>query len=121
MKLTSTPRARRKRRANNSEAVSAELADNGAVPTRPVDPDAPRWTRLPRPGESLRGLSRSFIYQLCALGKVRSIVVRGEIRGRSRKSDRGVRLLCIRSLDAYLSSIAAEQWTPAEPTAENAA
>ena len=119
-KHADTPRARLSRGATGSDAPAKRDAHTQTAPAhtgcagegpaaRAVDPDAPQWARLPRPRETLRGLTRSFLWQLCDAGRVRSIVVRGQIRGRVRKSDRGCRLICLRSLDAYLAGLAAEQ------------
>ena len=78
----------------------------------PCDKDS-EWVRLPRPGTTLRGFSRSFLFQLCKAGTLESIVIQGPQSGegnaRARKSSRGVRLLLLSSLDGFLAKQRSEQ------------
>lgn len=85
--------------------------------------DQSQWARMPREGFTLRGLGRSFLYQLCKAGQVRSIVLEGPTiaaRGRlpKRKSKRGVRLVHLPSLDAYLAEQLAAQSQPIASSAD---
>ena len=62
-----------------------------------------RWVRLPRPGSRFYGMCRSTLDHLCMNGTVRSVVLRkpGAIRG--------IRLMYLPSLDAYLNQLESEQ------------
>ncbi len=75
---------------------------------RPCDSESD-WVRLPRPGCSLRGLSRSFLFQLCKAGTVESIVIQGPRKIGERKSARGIRLILLASLDGFLAEKRKEQ------------
>ena len=83
--------------------------DESAAGGTPSDPEG-KWVRLPRPGFTLRGFSRSFLFQLCAAGTVQSIVIQGPTatglkrRARKAKTGRGVRLIYLPSLDAFLAA-----------------
>jgi hypothetical protein len=68
----------------------------------PVERDE-NWVRLPRPKERLCGLTRSYLYQLCASGLVRSISIRRP------HHKRGVRLIYRPSIHAFLAKLDAEQ------------
>lgn len=64
----------------------------------------PEWARPPRDGEHLEGLTRSYIYKLMDEGKVQSISL---LQPGKKK---GCRLICLRSLRAFLSRVAEEQF-----------
>jgi len=68
----------------------------------PVEQDE-SWTRLPRPGQRLCGLTRSHIYSLIARGLIRSVSIRQP------HHKRGVRLVFRPSLHAFLAKLDAEQ------------
>ena len=68
---------------------------------RAVDPDS-KWVRLPKDRETLRGFSRSYLYQLCVRKLVKSVVVTYENR-------RGCRLIYLPSIDEFLEKLNAEQ------------
>jgi hypothetical protein len=72
--------------------------------------EAPRpiWARLPKRGELLEGLSRSFIYKLIAAGKIRSISLAEP------GAKRGCRLIDLESLRSYIAGLAMEQEGGAE-------
>ena len=80
----------------------------------PCDSDS-KWVRLPRAGCTLRGFSRSFLFQLCKAGMVESVVIQGApitaVGGaqRLRKSCRGIRLVLLSSLDEFLAKQQREQ------------
>ncbi len=81
--------------------------NKNSEPAVPANTDKDDWVRLPRPPGTLRGLSRSFLFQLCAAGKIRSMVLNSPpAKGCrvKRKTKRGVRLLQLSSLDAYLDA-----------------
>ena len=62
-----------------------------------------QWARLPKTGRHLEGLSRAYLYRLIENGKVQSISL---VTPGSRK---GVRLVNILSLRAFLSGEASKQ------------
>ena len=64
----------------------------------PAECDAD-WVRLPKPGQSLCGMTRSYLYQLCASGKIRSVTIRQP------HNTRGVRLIYRPSIHAFLASL----------------
>lgn len=61
----------------------------------------PEFCRLPRPGEKcqLSGLNRTTLFALCKTGKIRSKVLRRV------GATRGIRLLVVESLLAYLHGL----------------
>jgi hypothetical protein len=54
---------------------------------------------MPKPKERLRGLSRTTLLELAYAGRIKCAVIR---KGQSRK---GIRLINLASLDAYLESL----------------
>lgn len=62
-----------------------------------------KWARMPKAGETLRALSRSYLYCLVDQDLIESI----SLRQPGKK--RGVRLIHLPSLDAYLERQLAEQ------------
>jgi hypothetical protein len=54
---------------------------------------------MPKPKERLRGLSRTTLLELANAGRIKCAVIR---KGQSRK---GIRLINLASLDAYLESL----------------
>jgi len=60
-------------------------------------PIQPEWARIP---DAIRfsGIGRSRLYQLIDEGKIRSVCLR------ERKKSRGIRLIHLPALDAYISS-----------------
>lgn len=70
--------------------------------TTPVGQDAD-WVRLPKPGQSLCGMTRSYLYQLCAKGAIRSVTIRAP------HNTRGVRLIYRPSIHAFLTALDREQ------------
>jgi len=65
----------------------------------PEDMKRDNWARMPQPGNRLEGLSRGTLIELGAAKKIRSVVLRkpGAIRG--------IRLVYLPSLHAYLESL----------------
>lgn len=61
------------------------------------------WVRVPKPGQSLFGLTRSHLYQLAAAGSIRTLAIR------TPGKKRGVRLLFLPSVQAYIAALDAEQ------------
>ena len=103
MTTNQTARARRK----SAPGTAAAPVTSGpplataprAVPTAtPVEHDAD-WVRLPKPGQSLCGMTRSYLYQLCAKGTIRSVTIRQP------HNTRGVRLIYRPSIHAFLASL----------------
>jgi hypothetical protein len=88
--------------AMNALSIGTELAK----PTQAYVFNIGRWVRLPKGKESLCGLRRGTIYQLCLVGKIRSIKL-SNVAGKQQK--RGIRLLYLPSLYAYLDKLADEQ------------
>ncbi len=106
MTTQQTARTRRKS-APGHYAASITSGDPGKVPTVartavPVEQDSD-WVRLPKPGCSLCGMTRSYLYQLCASGKIRSVTIR------QKNNARGVRLVFRPSIDAFLAELDLEQ------------
>ena len=117
------PRDGHKNAATTHGAASAKSSSfwkNDAAPGTAIDANS-EWVRLPKAGFTLRGFSRSFLYQLCEAGTVQSIVIQGPpLRGRdgkprTRKTSRGCRLLHLPSLDAYLAEQLREQTAAMKP------
>jgi hypothetical protein len=98
---------------------------SGATGGVPCDSDS-KWVRLPRAGSTLRGFSRSFLFQLCKAGLVESVMIQGPPRGaaggaeRSHKTTRGVRLILLSSLDDFLAQQQQEQAAARETKAPGA-
>ena len=61
------------------------------------------WTRLPKPGQFLCGLTRSHIYQLAARGLIRTVSIRQP------HHKRGIRLIYKPSIAALIAKLDAEQ------------
>lgn len=61
------------------------------------------WARMPKGGSHVRGLGRSYLYDLDARGEIRTIALRKP------GATKGVRLIYLPSLDAFLARAAAEQ------------
>jgi hypothetical protein len=70
--------------------------------TTPIENDE-NWVRLPKPGQWLCGLTRSYIYSLIARGLIRSVSIRQP------HHKRGVRLVFRPSLHAFLAKLDVEQ------------
>jgi hypothetical protein len=70
-----------------------------------ADPESEIWVRMPANREKLEGLSRATLYKL--INDARSGIVTISLREPGAK--RGVRLLGLKSLRAFLSRVAAEQ------------
>ena len=103
MQTTKTARARRKSAPGKAAAPVTSgppvAPEPRAVPTgTPVEQDGD-WVRLPKPGHSLCGMTRSYLYQLCASGKIRSVTIRQP------HNTRGVRLIYKPSILAMLASL----------------
>ena len=64
------------------------------------------WARMPANHERLEGLSRGTLYQLIGKGLVRSVSLRAP------GAERGIRLIGLCSLRAYLERLASEQNAP---------
>lgn len=114
MKIRSSLRARQIKGA--PVPVDAPAQSVPSIPSAPGGLPCDReseWVRLPRAGCTLRGFSRSFLFQLCKAGTVESIVIQGGKaigEGRApRKSSRGVRLVLLSSLDGFLAQQRREQ------------
>lgn len=86
--------------ARGNLAIPTNTGEN--ITTTPIAQDTD-WVRLPKPGQSLCGMTRSYLYQLCARGTIRSITIRQP------QNQRGVRLIYKPSLLAFLASLDAEQ------------
>ena len=67
-----------------------------------------KWARMPANHGRLEGLSRGTLYQLIGKGLVMSVSLRGP------GAERGIRLVGLCSLRAYLARLAAEQNGPRE-------
>jgi hypothetical protein len=97
-------RARQEKSAPGKQAAPVFSGPIIAPEPRAVQTSTPieqdnLWVRLPKPGQTLRALTRSYLYQLCANGKIRSITIRAP------HNKRGVRLVFLPSLDAWLASL----------------
>jgi hypothetical protein len=67
--------------------------------TYPTDANrADDWVRLPKPKERFYGLSRTTLLELCEAGDVKSTLLR------KRHAMRGIRLLYLPSLRAFLEN-----------------
>ena len=103
LKNPPTARVRRTKSATGKEAApvlsgSIVPPPSAALTATPIEQDN-LWVRLPKPGQTLRALTRSYLYQLCAKNAIRSITIRAP------QNKRGVRLLFLPSLDAWLASL----------------
>lgn len=70
-------------------------------------PFVPDWARPPKNGQHLEGLSRSYIYRLIESGSVNSISLT------TPGAKKGVRLISVVSLRAWIAAQAAAQEAPA--------
>lgn len=76
--------------------------------TVPIEQDSD-WVRLPKPGHTLCGLGRTYLFQLTKRGKIKSVALREPGKAR------GVRLLYKPSILAFIEGQSAIQnATPAE-------
>ena len=112
MTSNQTARARRKSAPGNAAAPAtsgplAAIAPRPVLTTTPVEHDSD-WVRLPKPGQTLCGMTRSYLYQLCARGKIRSVTIRQP------QNTRGVRLIYRPSIHAFLASLDLAQNGPQE-------
>lgn len=103
MKIKTHTKARDSQNIAMGTAASATSGEinkppTGAVTTTPIDHDD-AWTRLPKPGQMLCGMTRSFLYQLCAKGAIRSVTIRQP------QNTRGIRLVYRPSIHAYLKQL----------------
>jgi hypothetical protein len=103
MNAKTTARARRKSAPGKTAAPvksgTPVATESRPVPTAtPVEHDAD-WVRLPKPGQTLCGMTRSYLYQLCAKGTIRSVTIRQP------HNTRGVRLIYRPSIHAFLASL----------------
>lgn len=55
------------------------------------------WLRLPKAGQTLYGMTRTFLYVLCKQGKIRSVSLKQP------HNQRGIRLLWKPSIEAFLA------------------
>lgn len=78
---------------------SASIALDDSLPANDSD-----WVRAPKPGETLCGLKRATIYQLCASKKIRWVALKA-----TPSAKRGVRLIFKPSLHAFLAELEREQ------------
>ena len=103
MKSTATTRAAKKSAPGTAAApvTSGPPVAPGprTVPTATPGACDADWVRLPKPGQMLCGMTRSYLYQLCAKGTIRSVTIRRP------RSTRGVRLVFRPSIHAFLASL----------------
>ena len=83
-----------------SAPEKAALAFSGPIPSNLPTPAgmADDWLRMPKPGTHLYGFTRSFFYQLAAVGLIRTMAIR--VPGKTR----GVRLIHRPTLEAFLAA-----------------
>jgi hypothetical protein len=98
-----TARARRKSALGNTAApvisgLCVATESRPVLTATPIEHDAD-WVRLPKPGQTLCGMTRSYLYQLCAKGLIRSVTIRQP------QNTRGVRLIYRPSIRAFLASL----------------
>ena len=105
MASKTNPTARARRKSAPGKAAAPMTSGPPVAPEpravsceTPVGQDAD-WVRLPKPGCSLCGMTRSYLYQLCASGKIRSVTIRQP------HNTRGVRLIYRPSIHAFLASL----------------
>lgn len=103
MKTKTTARARQKSAPGHLAAPEFSGSQLPPEPRHvatatPGEHDAD-WVRLPKPGQSLCGMTRSYLYQLCAKGAIRSVTIRAP------HNTRGVRLIYRPSIHAFLTSL----------------
>ena len=100
----SSKKARARQKSAPGKAAAPVLSDSTpprvATPltATPIAQDAD-WVRLPRKGETICGLRRSYLFQLCAKGTIRSVTIRQP------HNTRGVRLIYRPSILAMLASL----------------
>ena len=103
--MTSNQKARARRKSAPGN-IAAPVTSGPQLPPEPrailtatpVEHDAD-WVRLPKPGQALCGMTRSYLYQLCAKGTIRSVTIRQP------HNTRGVRLIYRPSILAMLASL----------------
>ena len=93
MSNKNTARARRK----SAPGQVAAPVTNDPTET-PAEHDAD-WVRLPKPGQAFCGMTRSYLYQLCAQKKIRSVTICQP------QNTRGVRLLYRPSIHAFIADL----------------
>lgn len=103
MNKSKTARARQKKSATGKAAapvLSDSTLPRAATPLTAISiaQDAD-WVRLPRKGETICGLRRSYLFQLCAKGTIRSVTIRQP------HNTRGVRLIYKPSILAMLARL----------------
>lgn len=74
------------------------LQPRAVATATPVEHDAD-WVRLPKPRQALCGMKRSYLYQLCAKGTIRSVTIRQP------HNSRGVRLIYKPSILAMIARL----------------
>jgi hypothetical protein len=57
----------------------------------------PEWVRPPKPGQTVEGCARSFLYELIKERKIRSVALR------AREKQRGIRLIHLPSLRRFIA------------------
>lgn len=75
------------------------------------------WVRMPQNRQMVRGLTRTFLRRLCRAGLVRSIVAKAAPDSSPAIESKGVRLIHLPSLDAYLRNQLNETPPPSEQNA----
>lgn len=107
--MTANPTARARRKSAPGTAAApvtsgppVTLPPRAVATATPVEHDDD-WCRLPKPGQTLCGLGRSYLYQLCAKGTIRSVTIRQP------HNTRGVRLIYRPSIHAFLAGLDREQ------------
>jgi hypothetical protein len=88
--------------APGKAAAPANVCPTSAFTTTPIEDDD-NWTRLPKPGQRLCGLTRSYLYALYKSGEIRSISIRRP------HHKRGVRLLYRPSIHEFLAKLDSQQ------------
>jgi hypothetical protein len=90
--------------AQESQGLKREIAlpttyrcPSSSLTATPIEA-ATDWLRLPKPGHTLYGMGRTFLYMLCKRGKIRSVVLR------QRHNQRGIRLLWRPAIEAFLAA-----------------
>jgi hypothetical protein len=86
-------------------AAPVKACPTSAFTTTPIEDDE-NWTRLPKPGQRLCGLTRSHLYALYTSGQIRSVSIRRP------HHKRGVRLIFRPSLHAFLARLDEQQNGP---------
>jgi hypothetical protein len=70
--------------------------------TTPITND-PEWVRPPKPGQTIEGCGRSFLYELIKTRRIRSVALR------ARDKQRGIRLIHLPSLRKFIAECDQEQ------------